>query len=237
MKKIIFFMLALFFLSACRAYCAVDDSQAYAKILTRLLNVSGQETSEEQIRLLNGSRQAFFNFAEQYPASIYADDSRFVYSLVEFMGALMVPPRDMDNAYEMISLMDQMVHAYPEGKMEGLTYSILKKELGDNAVGGSFYMPYKLIVEYMHALIASQTRDYKNVVSRYSRLKEELKPIADDAIALEIYVPLYVAYLRLGKARDAQSLADEVSNEYSGSELESVLSEINTAEKNKKDND
>jgi hypothetical protein len=237
MKKIILFPVFLVFLSVACVCFAEDNGQAYAKMLTRLLKVSSQDTSAEQIRALNESRQEFFHFADEYPSSIYADDSRFVYILVEFIGALMVPPRDMDNAYEMLSLMDQMVQNYPGGKMEQLTYSILKKELGDQAVGGAFYMPYKRIVEYMQALMAGQTRDYKNAVARYSRLKEELKPIVDEAIAFEIYVPLYIAYMRLGKDHDAQALVDEVSGAYPGSELEFILGDISAAEKNKKNND
>jgi hypothetical protein len=237
MKNIVLFLLTSVFLSVNWVCLAADDAQAYSKILTQLMKVSGQDTSEAQVKLLNESRKAFFSFADEYPNSIYADDSRFVYSLVEFMGALMVPPRDMDNAYEMLSLMDQMVQNYPGGKIEELTYSILKKELGDQAIGGSFYMPYERIVEYMQALIAGQTRDYKNVVAIYSRLKEELKPVTDEAIAVEIYVPLYIAYMRLGKAHDAQALAGEVSGAFPGSELESILGDINAAEKNKKDND
>jgi outer membrane protein assembly factor BamD (BamD/ComL family) len=238
MNKIKFFLTALiFFLSASRAYCAVDDGQVYAKILTGLLRVSSQDASEEQVKLLNDSRQAFYRFADEHPRSIYADDSRFIYCLVEFIGALMVPPRDMDNANEMISLMDQTVQKYPGGRIEGLTYDILKKELGDQAVGGSFYMPYGRIVEYMQALMASQTRDYKSAAVRYSRLIDRMRPFSDENVAMEIYVPLYIAYLRMGKDRDARALADEVSGAFPGSELLAVLEEINAAEKNKKDND
>ena len=147
----------------------IATGQVYASALTRLLQVSSRDASVEQIQQLNDARQAFQRFADDHPRSIYADDSRFVYSLIEFMGALMVPPRDIDGADQMIALMDSMVRAYPDGRIEELTYSILRRELGDQAVGGSFYIPYNRIVEYMQALKASQTRDYSNAITRYTQ--------------------------------------------------------------------
>jgi outer membrane protein assembly factor BamD (BamD/ComL family) len=208
---------------ACHAWSADGESRIYSAALTRLIRISDREASVEQIQQLNDARQAFQRFADDYPQSIYADDSRFVYSLIEFMGALMVPPRDIEGADQMIALMDLTVHAYPDGRIEELTYSILRQELGDQAVGGSFYMPYTRIVEYMQALKASQTRDYRNAIAGYTNLKEELAPIDDAGIAQEIYVPLYIAYMRSGKSADAQALVDEVKQVYPGSQLEAVL--------------
>ena len=228
----VFFFCILF--SARLALSADSDKKAYGTALTRLLQISCQQSNEEQVQRLNEARQAFWQFADDYPQSIYADDSRFVYSLVEFMGALMVPPRDIDDADGMIALMDQTIHAYPQGKIEELTYSILRQELGDQSVGGAFYIPYNRIVEYMQALKASQTRDYKNAVKRYSFLKEALGPITNESIAMEIYVPLYIAYIHCGKGPDAQALLDEVSGAYPGSGLESTLQSAAAAEKIKK---
>jgi hypothetical protein len=167
---------------------------------------------------------------------VYADDSRFVYSLIEFMGALMVPPRDIAGADQMISLMDRTVREYPDGGIEELTYSILRKELGDQAVGGSFYIPYNRIVEYMQSLKASQTRDYRNAIAGYARLKEELSPIDDESVAMEIYVPLYIAYARSGRSADARALIAEVDEAYPGSRLESMLTAAAGDGKNKKYN-
>ncbi|MFA6384897.1 MAG: hypothetical protein WCY10_05975 [Candidatus Omnitrophota bacterium] len=226
----------IFLLCAPSAWSADDDSQVYEAALTQLLRAGGLEASEEQIQRLNEARQEFQKFADDRPGSVYADDSRFVYSLIEFMGALMVPPRDMADADRMISLMDSMARAYPDGKIEESTYSILRRELGDQAVGGAFYIPYSHIVEYMRALKAGQTRDYRNAIAGYVKLKDELALTGDENIAWEICVPLYIAYARSGKNDDAQALVDEVSQAYPGSQLESVMTAMND-KKNKKDND
>ena len=219
------------------AWSADNDRQAYVTALTRLLHVSSREASEEQIQRLNEARKEFQRFADDYPQSIYADDSRFVYSLIEFIGALMVPPRDIEDADQMIDLMDQMVRAYPDGRIEELTYSILTKEFGDQSVGGSFYIPYNRIVEYMQALKASQTRDYRNAIAGYTKLKEELAPLEDESIAVEIYVSLYIAYAHTGNSGKAQALVDEVKQTYPGSQLEAILGSLKSDDKNKKNND
>ena len=56
---------------------------------------------------------------------------------------------------------------------------------------------------------------------------------------MEIYVPLYIAYMRAGKSRDAQALVDEVNRaQYPGSGLRSNTARPwQRAEKNKKNND
>jgi hypothetical protein len=216
---------------------ADDDGQVYEAALTRLLQVSIQDSSPGQVQRLSSARQAFQRFADDHPRSIYADDARFVYSLVEFMGALMVPPRDIESADQMIYLMDRMVRDYPGGRIEESTYAILRRELGDQSVGGSFYIPYNRIVEYMQALKASQTRDYRNAIAGYSKLKEELAPIDDERVAMEIYVPLYIAYARSGRSANARALVAEVAEAYPGSRLESFFSVEPGAEKNNKDND
>jgi outer membrane protein assembly factor BamD (BamD/ComL family) len=223
MRGLILGVVLCIFLSARPSWSADSDSQVYATALTRLIRISDREASVEQIQQLNDARHAFQRFADDYPQSIYADDSRFVYSLIEFMGALMVPPRDIEGADQMIALMDSMARAYPDGKIEELTYSILGQELGEQAIGGAFYIPYKRIVEYMQALKASQTRDYRNAIAGYTKLKEELAPIDNDRIAAEIYLPLYIAYMHSGKSANAQALVDEVKQAYPGSQLEAIL--------------
>jgi hypothetical protein len=212
------------------------SSQVYSARLSALLKTGSSDPSEEQVRRLNESRQAFISFSEEYPRSQYADDSRFVFSYIEFMGALMVPPRDLDSAKQMIMMMDAAVGQYPNGRLEDLTYSVLRKELGDQAVGGAFFIPYSYIVEYMRAIMAAQTRDFKAAIELYGRLKDHLTPITNEAVATEIYVPLYIALLRCGRSRDAGELFNEVIAAHPGSVLESIKAGVDADEKNSKDN-
>lgn len=195
----------------------------YAGRLTALLRAGQTELGESQVRLLNESEQAFAKFAQEYPNSIYADDSLFVYSLIEFMGASLVPPRDMDTARQMILMMDRMVAQYPGGRLEPLTYSVLERELGEDGLAGSFYMPYGCVVSYMRAVMCGAARDYKEAIQRYNELRLCLQPIEDERIAAEVYIPLCRAYLKTERSASAQAIADEVSQLFPGSRLEAIL--------------
>jgi len=83
------------------------DRDEYARRLAALLKAGQMEQGEEKVRVLNETREKFERFAQEYPNSIYADDSLFIYCLIEFMGAVMVPPRDMDTGRQLIVNMEK----------------------------------------------------------------------------------------------------------------------------------
>jgi len=221
-KRIICFM-ALAALLPAVARASDTDRDAYAGRLTALLRAGQMESGDRQARLLNESERAFVNFAQEYPDSIYADDSLFVYSLIEFMGAALVPPRDMDTARQMIVMMDRMAAQYPGGRLEPLTYSVLERELGQDGLSGSFYMPYGCVVSYMRAVLCGAERNYMEAIQRYNELRLCLRPIEDERIAAEVYIPLFRAYLKTERSASAQAIADEVSQLFPGSRLQAIL--------------
>ncbi|MCU0650801.1 MAG: hypothetical protein MUC52_01010, partial [Candidatus Omnitrophica bacterium] len=233
MKKAVLCFVVIFLLLVPAGLCYDSVDGAYEAMLTKLIRVSVREPDEEQLKLLDDSRLACLRFSQDHPDSVYADDSRFIYGLVEFLGALIVPPRDLDGAAGMVSFMEKTIDLYPEGEVEELTYSILRRELGQEAVGGVFYIPYSHIVEYMRGLMAFHTRDYNGAIEGFERLKKSgLSPLEDEGIALEIYVPLYISYIRSGRTRDARALEGEAAGLYPGSLLEETLKQIDARESN-----
>ena len=223
MRSLFLAALIFFLLPAQSALSDDSDSRAYASRLVAMIKAGGLDPGEEQLKTLVEARKAFMEFADEYPSSDFADDSIFVYSLIEFMGALLVPPRDLNAAKQMIAVMEGMAEKFPYGSLEPLTYSVLGREMGQGAVSGAFYIPYRFMPEYMEALLAFHTRDFKNAASRFLRLKESLLPIRDEAVAAEIYAPLYMAYLSCSRSRDAQAVLDEVYEAYPDSNLASVI--------------
>jgi len=116
-----------------------------------------------------------------------------------------------------------MVGQYAGGGLEPLTYLVLKRELGEEDLAGFFYIPYHCIVLYMRAVMHGASRNYKEAISLYNELKLCLRPIEDERIASEVYIPLYRAYLKTDRKKSAQTLVDEVSQLFPGSQLEALL--------------
>ncbi|HQO37580.1 MAG TPA: hypothetical protein PLP56_00785 [Candidatus Omnitrophota bacterium] len=225
-RNCVFGVLCSFVCFAAAAAAVLSDRQEYVERLGDLLRAGQMEQGERRVNAVQEARQAFMRFADDHPRSVYADDSRFVYSVIEFMGAALVPPRDMDTARQMIMMMDRTLERYPDGRLEPETYSILERELGQEGLAGVFYMPYGCVVEYMQALTCSATRDHRSAIERYNRLKRCLAPIVDERVAAEVYIPLYHAYLSSERSADAQAVADEAARLFPGSELEKILGTV-----------
>jgi len=134
-----------------------------------------------------------------------------------------VPPRDMDTGRSVDCEYGKMVGQYAGGGLEPLTYLVLKRELGEEDLAGFFYIPYHCIVLYMRAVMHGASRNYKEAISLYNELKLCLRPIEDERIASEVYIPLYRAYLKTDRKKSAQTLVDEVSQLFPGSQLEALL--------------
>ncbi len=203
-----------------------SPADVFTARLTGLLRISGSAEGETQFKKMEKIRAQFTAFPGEFPDSVFADDAGFVSCLIEFMGAVLVPPRDLQGAREMIILMDNIVRTYPSGSLEPLTVEILEGEFGRESLNGSFMIPYRLIVDYMRAMYSGQTRDYKNAARLYGKLKDELSPITDERVAVGIYAPLYVAYRQTDFSAEARALEKEASELYPDSQLVSILAQL-----------
>lgn len=177
-----------------------NDQAVFEKLLDALLAKKNQETATNLL-----------NFANTYPNSKFADDAYVVIHFTAFIGSLAGDNREQILRY--ITGMESFAARYPDGQLEELTYQKISKVTpgSENTGFDAIKLPYSYLAPYMRGMAATKFKEWQSVIDSFSVLKDKLgyNDLYAGAFQYDVYPCLAMAYMRLGKAAYADSIADE----------------------------
>jgi tetratricopeptide (TPR) repeat protein len=216
--------ISFFILIVCgTTFAKANDSSIYEdtlrKFLISVVNVSQNPNQQSAIQNAKDNQDLLLDFPKKYPTSIYADDSYYLFAMIQFTGA--ATSNNSESVDRMISMIKQLVKLYPLGKLDDLSVKVVKEVMGEQSGGIMLCLPYSSVIDYMNGFAADAKGDFETSVKEYAKLKHDLSGIIQNRweLAYEIYVPLIVGYKKLGRREDLKSIAQEAARNYPNTKL------------------